>query len=364
MLASTAVLSREISAGPDAQRARRRSKPPMDFLITAEGDWLESGSKEVEIRVGYDDPDFDLTLFAVKNLGFIQVTWTTPTSVRVRFHPDQVAPGALSGLKSRRDTFGNARVEISWLTRSWQTRSFPDARQAIEHVDALASAVKITNCRYQATPLDPSALDGEQSHPLKLLLQKWRVSFRRFSDSVIPFAIQHGIFSRMMIVGVRKCAPDPTFRFIGDGFAGLYGEGFPVNAIGDKIENQPDKEYGAWVRPFYSEVAITAVPRLDVVDAVVPQFARGPWVRYQRLLLPWETPSGEVFVTLASATLAFGAPANDPSVDQAAVAASSGRAAASLRRNTDAKSSKISLEDIRMSATSRSPQSESGKRIL
>lgn len=341
----------------------------MDFLITAEGDWLESGSKEVEIRVGYDDPDFDLTTFAVKNLGFIQVTWTTPTSVRVRFHPDQVASGALSGLKSRRETFGNAKVEVSWLTRSWQTRHFQNAQQAIEHVDALATAVKITSCRYRATPLDLSTLDGEQNHPLKLMLQKWRVSFRKFSDSVIPFTIQHGIFSRMMIVGVRKSAPDPTFRFIGDGFAALYGESFPVNAIGDRIENQPDKEYGAWVSPFYSEVAVTSVPRLDVVDAVVPQFTRGPWVRYQRLLLPWETPSGEVFVTLASATLAFGAPANDLSADQAAVTASPDRTEPEpvgelLRRNTEAKSSKISREDIRIRATSRSPQSESGNRIL
>jgi hypothetical protein len=341
----------------------------MDFLITSEGDWLVAGSKEAEASIGYDDPDFDLTSFAVRNLGFIQVTWTSATKVRVRLHPDQVAPGALVSLKSRQDTFGNAGVELDWLTSSWQTRQFADAGAAITHVDALTAAAAIPRSRYQATPQHISVLDGEQDHPLKLLLQKWRVSFRRFSDSVMPFAIQHGIFSRMMIVGVRKSAPDPTFRFIGDGFATLYGEAFALNAIGDKIENQPDKEYGAWVRPFYSDVAVTGSPRLDLVDAVVPQFARGPWVRYQRLLLPWETPSGEIFVTLASSTIAHGDPANDLATPQAAVAARSERAGlvstgvAAVRRN-EPRSSNISADDIRISATSRSPQSEFGKRML
>jgi hypothetical protein len=342
----------------------------MDFLITSEGDWLVAGSKEAEARIGYDDPDFDLTAFAVRNLGFVQVTWMSPTKVRVRFHPDQVASGALFGLKGRQSTFGDAGIEVDWLTSSWQSKQFTDAGAAIAHVDALASAATTLEPRYRATPQNLSVLDTGQEHPLKLLLQKWRVSFRRFSESVMPFAIQHGIFSRMMIVGVRKSAPDPVFRFIGDGFSNLYGDSFPVNAIGDRIENQPDKEYGAWVKPFYSDVAERKTPRLDLVEAVVPQFARGPWVRYQRLLLPWETPSGEIFVTLASATLAHGNPANDLVDAQAAVAAASesaGLASAggsALPRRNDAKSSNISADDIRMSATSKSPQSEPGKRML
>lgn len=277
----------------------------MDFLITAEGDWLESGSKEVEIRVGYDDPDFDLTTFAVKNLGFIQVTWTTPTSVRVRFHPDQVAAGALSGLKSRRETFGNAKVEVSWLTRSWQTRNFPDPHQAIAHVDALATAVKITSCRYRATPLDIKQLGEERTASLKLMMQKWRVSFHRFSESVIPFAMQHGLFSRLAIVGVKESTSDPVFRFLGDGFVPLYGEAFVANAPGEKVENQPDKEYALWLRDFYRDVALRKEPRYDVVDALLPQAQRGPFLRYERLLLPWDTPSGEVFVTVSSQTIGY-----------------------------------------------------------
>jgi hypothetical protein len=338
----------------------------MEFLITSDGEWLVAGSKEVEVTVGYDDPDFDLTAFAVKNLGFIQVSWASPTRVRLRLHPDQVAPRAVQSLKSREATFGAAGVELGWLASSWQTESFPDASSALARLETLTRPVVLE--RYRALPQDLSVLEASNGHPLKLLLQKWRVSFHRFSDSVMPFAMQHGIFSRMMIIGVRKTVPEPTFRFIGDGFASLYGEAFPVNAVGDKIENQPDKEYGAWVRPFYTQVASSGTPRLDVVDAVGPRFTRGPWVRYQRLLLPWETPSGEVFVTLASATLAHGAQANDPNPQAAEAAndadAGSALAATAATPRYEARSLKTSADDIRMSATSRSPQSESGNRML
>jgi hypothetical protein len=339
----------------------------MDFLITSDGDWLVAGSKEVEARIGYDDPDFDLTSFAVKNLGFIQVTWASPTTVRVRLHPDQVSPAALESLKSRRDTFGSARVELNWLTNSWQTENYVDAVSALSRVDALIQAFLPGVERYRANRQELSVLEAADGHPLKLLLQKWRVSFQAFSDSVMPFAIQHGIFSRMMIAGVRKTTPDPVFRYIGDGFSKLWGESFTVNAIGDKIENQPDKQYGAWVSQFYSEVAETARPRFDVVEAIVPQAQRGPWIRYERLLLPWRTPSGEVFVTLASATLATSLPANDRQTGQAtadARAAALPAARCAGERRYEAKSSKISADDIRIKANSRSPQSEPGNRML
>jgi hypothetical protein len=183
----------------------------------------------------------------------------------------------------------------------------------------------------------------------------------------MPFAMQHGIFSRMMIAGVRKREPAPKFRYIGEGFAPLWGEAFTVSAIGEPIQNQPDKEYGAWVSRFYSEVAETARPRFDIVEVIVPKAQRGPWIRYERLLLPWRTPSGEVLVTLASTTLATSVPANDVRSIQATADATAADSAADRREAAaryEAKSAKISSEDIRIRANSRSPQSDSGNRML
>ena len=78
---------------------------------------------------------------------------------------------------------------------------------------------------------------------------------------------------------------------------------FVDDCIGEKVENQPDKEFGSWVSEFYKSVASSGQPRYDRVTALVqyqeetgrPRRA----VRYERLLLPWRTPTDEIFVTLS-----------------------------------------------------------------
>src|SRR4051794_21640476 len=94
-------------APPSGQR-RQRTTMPMDFLISPEGKWLAAGSPEANARIGYEDPDFDAAGFAVRNLGFIQVTFRAAAAVEIRLHPDQVAPGALASLEDRSATFGDA----------------------------------------------------------------------------------------------------------------------------------------------------------------------------------------------------------------------------------------------------------------
>ena len=109
----------------------------------------------------------------------------------------------------------------------------------------------------------------------------------------------------MVIAGVKARDGDPVFRFIGDGFKWLQNE-YQFNGIGERIENLPDKEYGGWLSEFYKSVATSGQPRYDIVTAAIQADAekRKPYLtRYERLLLPWRTPSEEVFVTLSSQRL-------------------------------------------------------------
>ena len=138
-----------------------------------------------------------------------------------------------------------------------------------------------------------------------MMAQKWRMSFGEFSPSVISFAIEHRLLSRMMIAGVTPPRSEPVFRFIGDGFNWLARD-YQFHALGERIENLPDKEYGAWVAEFYKSVANTGQPRYDHVTALIETAGseKGPYLtRYERLLLPWKTPSDEIFVTLSSKKL-------------------------------------------------------------
>jgi hypothetical protein len=106
-----------------------------------------------------------------------------------------------------------------------------------------------------------------------------------------------------MIAGIRPHPAEPVWRFIGEGHRWI-GSDFQHLGIGEKVENMPDKEYGAWAAEFYKSVAASCQPRYDFITAVL-QYEdedgkpRRP-VRYERLMLPWRTPSNEVFVSMCS----------------------------------------------------------------
>ena len=86
-----------------------------------------------------------------------------------------------------------------------------------------------------------------------------------------------------------------------------------MHAIGGKVQDQPDKTYGQWVSQFYKSVASTGQPRYDYVTASIQRPPGTFATHYERLLLPWKTPSNEVLVTLSSRGLATDA-VDKPSV--------------------------------------------------
>ena len=145
---------------------------------------------------------------------------------------------------------------------------------------------------------------GEDT-PLRRLAQKWQMSFGYFNESVIPFAIKHRLLSRTVIAGVGGQSESPIFRFIGDGFSWM-ADDFQFSGIGQRIENLPDKDYGAWISKYYKSVAVSGQPRYDIVTATIersPPSSNLYRTRYERLLLPWKTPSEETFVSLCSRVL-------------------------------------------------------------
>ena len=135
------------------------------------------------------------------------------------------------------------------------------------------------------------------------MVQKWRMSFGRFDTNLIPFAINHQLLQHMIIVGVRPQPADPVFRFIGDEHSKWLEPRFCLSAIGEKLENFPDKDYGSWVSQYYKSVASTGQPRYDHITASIERQATPYVTHYERLLLPWTTTSSEILVTLFSRRL-------------------------------------------------------------
>jgi hypothetical protein len=129
------------------------------------------------------------------------------------------------------------------------------------------------------------------------------MSFGQFDPGVISLAVNHQLLSRMMIIGVKQRNHDPVWRFIGEGHQWIGGQ-YRLQGVGERVVNMPDKDYGEWVTEFYKSVARAGQPRYDLIDGSIryedehgrPEKA----IRYERLLLPWKTPSDETFVTMCS----------------------------------------------------------------
>src|SRR6516162_8793841 len=279
----------------------------LSMLVTSDGQWVLEDSAELLAALGDSNPDYDAPLFAVKNLGFIKFQILDGSIVEIELHPRNVQLPALLAVQQQLLSSRVGLFRVKYFDVAWRSEIMTSSERTISRFSELCAPTFAPppRERFTAEPKSFSSLFSDEGNPLRLLAQKWRVSFGYFDPTVISFAIDNQLLSRMMIAGVKTRTMDPVFRFIGDGFKSLDVD-YPFHAIGERMENLPDKDYGGWIAEFYKSVASTAQPRYDIVTAAIearPAAHKFFVTRYERLLLPWKTPSDEVLVTVLSKTL-------------------------------------------------------------
>ena len=280
----------------------------LTMLVTPDGRWVLEDSAEFLAALGDPSPDYDGASFAVKNLGFVKFQVLDQSVIEIELHPDNVELPALLAVQQQLLTSTVKLFRIRYFTIFWQSEILSAPDLAVARLSELCAPrfAPANSDKFIVEPRDYRTLFHDSETPLGLMAQKWRMSFGSFDPTVISFAIKHQLLSRMMIVGITPGRTDPVFRFIGDGFKWLETD-YQFYGLGESILNQPDKEYGSWVAEFYKSVASNGEPRYDIVSAAIQARPSQPdlfMTRYERLLLPWRTPSEEVFVTLSSKRLA------------------------------------------------------------
>jgi hypothetical protein len=279
----------------------------LSMLVTAEGDWVLEDSAEFRAALGDLEPDYDASLFAVKNLGFIKFQILEESIIEIELHPRNVELPALLAVQQQLSSSQVKLFRIKYFDTTWRSEITVSREGAVSRLSELCapSFAPPPTQKFLIEPRDYSELFQDEGNPLRLLAQKWRMSFGFFDTSVISFAVEYQLLSRLMVFGVKPNEGDPVFRFIGEGFKWL-GRDYQLFGVGQKVENQPDKDYGRWVSEFYKSVATTGQPRYDHVTAGIRLASDEPQLfvsRYERLLLPWKTPSEEVFVSMLSRRL-------------------------------------------------------------
>ena len=277
----------------------------LTMLVTSNGEWVLPDSEEFLRALGDENPDYDSVGFAIKNLGFIKYELVGQSIVEIDLNPRNVEFPALLAVQQQILTAGVNLFRIRYFDNSWHSEISSSSEHTIGRLSELCTPVFAPppTEKFIVEPIDYSKLLEDEGNQFRPLAQKWRISFGHFDPNVIALAMNNQLLSRMMIVGVKPRQEDPIFRFIGDGHR-WFGNSYHVNAIGEKVEHQPDHEYGSWVSEFYKAVARSGQPRYDLVTAALRYEEEDGkprrTVRYERLLLPWKTPSDETLVTLCS----------------------------------------------------------------
>jgi hypothetical protein len=279
------------------------------MLVTPDAQWVSPASPEFLEALGDPDPDYDTVAFAIKNMGFIKFQILEDSVVEIEFHPRNIQLPGLLAVQQMVLATEVKLFRIKYLETEWHSEISSSAEHVVARLSELSAPLFMapTNERFVVKPRDFSALFDDESNVLRPLAMKWRVSFAQFDPSVITVAVKHQLLSRLMIAGIKPNKSEPTWRFIGNGH-GWIGSTYQHYGVGETVVNMPDKDYGEWATEYYKSVASSGLPRYDLVTGTIhyedeigrPQRRK----RYERLMLPWKTPSGEVFVTMCSRMIA------------------------------------------------------------
>lgn len=274
------------------------------MLVTPDGQWVLPGSAEFYDALGDPEPDYDAPAFAVKNLGFIKIQVIEQSIVEIEMHPRNVEITALLAVQQQVVSSNVNLFRIRYFDTDWHSEISSSAEHTVSRLSELCTPAfnPPQQERFVVETRDFSTVLDDDDHWFRPMAQKWRVSFGQFDPGVISIAVSKQLLSRMMIIGVTR-DQDPVWRFIGEGHKWLGGQ-YHHRGLGEKVENMPDKDYGSWVSEFYRSVARAGQPRYDVINGPIryeDELGRPQKViNYERMLLPWKTPSNEILVTMCS----------------------------------------------------------------
>ncbi len=240
----------------------------------------------------------ELVDYAIRNLGFVAVK-EMGGSLRISLRPAVVSPIAFSALLYWLHDRMVDRVLVSFLDSDWShemLRSRQDAvRKLMTRVD-FGRGKRDGDFLQRSLPLDSLS----EASPLKAVLDMWCGSEGKFDRERLAPLLERALNGRFVLVEAAADRPTLLIKDIGSGLR-RPAHHWLSRSIGNRVEDQPDYDYGKWVAGTYRDVLDRGEPDLRDVDAVIsfPQEARQSF-RYRRLLLPFATDDKADIILCAS----------------------------------------------------------------
>lgn len=264
---------------------------------------LGRGQSELRHHLGFHGAA-DLADYALRNLGFVGLRADGPR-VTITLRPDAFTHASLRRLIELL-VGGEAQQIILRLVRNG-----PGAPVEVYHdVEELAARLavlrdigpdaKIARPLLTMVPLSLGRLAGTDRPDQSKLYAAWRRRRGVLSRKTISAltADQRGDGG----LWVRVTDDDRAIVETWPKYITLYAQEAVERLIGRDLADQPDPYYGAGTGDGFRHVAHCGEPQLELIDAIITPSPNGVsrWSRYDRLLLPWRSESGERWVSCLS----------------------------------------------------------------
>jgi len=153
---------------------------------------------------------------------------------------------------------------------------------------------------FSAIPENINQLVGADYNAMHLMAAQWSMLGHRLDDQVLRDLLGRSTQANAALLGRsadRKGIVVQHRRFLDRDWTNAWMR----QPSGFDLRHHEDQRYGAWVAETYDAVLAGHRPRLERVWATIqcPEFGRCDF-DYDRLILPWVTPTGDVVATLTS----------------------------------------------------------------
>lgn len=269
-------------------------------LIGPEGESFPATATVLARRLGFEVGAVSVVEYVVRNMGYIELRFDE-ARLRIAARPRLVSPVAVAGLADAVARWPIRRIALSLLGDGWNASihaTVAEALAQLRHVCRETSTHPGWSL-FEAEKLRLDDLRGSPYDAMHLLSAEWQTlggeMDRDMRSEFLARRSSANIFlarpssDRQSIVVEHCRMPDQPWT-----------SSWMRRADID-LRAQPDTRYIGWVTRAYRDALATGRPRLERIRAELRCPERGARLfDYDRLVLPWRTPTGVRLATVVS----------------------------------------------------------------
>ncbi|MGE0725344.1 MAG: hypothetical protein AB7O45_13280 [Alphaproteobacteria bacterium] len=242
-------------------------------------------------------PGLDFAEYAVRYLGDIEIS-VLDAGARVRLRPSIQQDPAIAEVLFELGRIQPRRILLSHWDKRWIDEMVAGYPHLVARIQQLVygDRSRYPDKRFHAEVQEIAAGSDTLHQPFGRLIELWSRRRGILSQDVVDPFRRAGCIGRTTLVDVTR--EDRMVVSHRGRHLTHYGRTGWTGAVGKPIDAQPDPVFAAAAARAYLDVRNAGQPRIETCEAGIrrPDGA-GRRSVYDRLLLPWRTDTGRVFVS-------------------------------------------------------------------